>query len=82
LQDLKLNNTYLIIDALDKCVVDLPKLLNFIAQTSSISARIKWVVSSRNWPEIKKILDTAIQKQRLYLELNALSVSNAVATFI
>ncbi|KAH9205195.1 NACHT domain-containing protein, partial [Leptodontidium sp. 2 PMI_412] len=82
LQDPKLNDTYLIIDALDECVVDLPKLLDFIAQTSSVSTRVKWVVSSRNWPEIEKILDTAVQKQRLCLELNAESVSNAVATFI
>ncbi|PVH71314.1 hypothetical protein DL98DRAFT_521125, partial [Cadophora sp. DSE1049] len=82
LQDPNLDNTYLIVDALDKCVVDLPRLLSFIAQTSSVSTRIKWVISSRNWPEIEKTLDTAIQKRRLCLELNADSVSTAVATFI
>ncbi len=82
LQDPNLDDTYLIVDALDECVVDLPRLLDFIAQTSSIFTRVKWVVSSRNWPEIEKTLDTAIQKQRLCLELNADSVSNAVATFI
>jgi hypothetical protein len=32
LQDLSLDTTYLIIDALDECVVDLSKLLGFIAQ--------------------------------------------------
>ena len=31
LQDPSLNSTYLIVDALDKCVVDLPKLLDFVA---------------------------------------------------
>ncbi|RDW75234.1 hypothetical protein BP6252_06376 [Coleophoma cylindrospora] len=82
LQDPTLNDTYLIIDALDECVDDLPRLLEFISQTSSVCPRVRWVVSSRNWPEIEKMLDTAMQKQRLCLELNADSVSAAVATFI
>ncbi|KAH8586999.1 hypothetical protein B0O99DRAFT_527618 [Bisporella sp. PMI_857] len=82
LQDPNLDDTYLIVDALDECVVDLPRLLDFIAQISSVSTRVKWVVSSRNWPEIEKTLDTAMQKRTLCLELNADSVSTAVATFI
>jgi hypothetical protein len=82
LQDPNLDDIYLIIDALDECVVDLPRLLDFIARSSSISTRVKWVVSSRNWPEIEKGLDTATQKQRLCLELNTDSVSAAVTTFI
>ena len=41
LQDPSLNSTYLIIDALDKYVVDLPKLLDFIVQTSSVALRVK-----------------------------------------
>ncbi|KAF2195100.1 hypothetical protein K469DRAFT_615361 [Zopfia rhizophila CBS 207.26] len=82
LQDPSLNSTYLIIDALDECVVDLPKLLDFIVQTSHVSPRIKWIVSSRNWPSIEKNLDTATQKLRLCLELNEESVSSAVAIFI
>jgi hypothetical protein len=48
LQDASLSTTYLIIDALDKCVTDLPKLLAFIAKQSSTSSRVKWIVSSRN----------------------------------
>jgi len=82
LQDPSLYDTYLIVDALDECVVDLPRLLDFIAQTSSVFPHVKWVVSSRNWPEIEKKLDTAMQKQSLCLELNTDSVSTAVATFI
>ncbi|KAK6605156.1 Vegetative incompatibility protein HET-E-1-like protein 15 [Botrytis cinerea] len=39
-----------------------------------------WIVSSRNWPNIEKALDTVTQK--LSLELNEKSVSDAVATFI
>jgi len=82
LQDPSLNRTYLIVDALDECAADLPKLLHFIVQTSAIQSRVKWIVSSRNWPSIEKDLNTATQKVRLCLELNEESVFAAVATFI
>jgi hypothetical protein len=59
LRDPSLDSTYLIIDALDECVVDLPKLLDFIVQTSSVSPRTKWIFSSRNWPRIEEHLNTA-----------------------
>jgi len=81
LQDPSLNSTYLIIDALDECVADLPKLLDFIAQKSSVS-RVKWIVSSRNWPDIEERLERAGYKVRLCLELNAESVSTAVSIYI
>ena len=82
LQDPSLNSTYLIIDALDECVMDLPKLLNFIVQKSSVSPHVKWIVSSRNWPSIEKDLENTAQKVRLCLELNEKSVSAAVTTYI
>ncbi|KIW10919.1 hypothetical protein PV08_10218 [Exophiala spinifera] len=81
LQDPSLDNTYLIIDALDECVEGLPKLLGLIAHMSSAS-RVKWIVSSRNWPSIDKDLDPATLKVRLCLELNEKSVSAAVTTYI
>src|SRR5204862_6210542 len=65
LQDPSLNSTYLIVDALDECVADLPKLLDFIVQASSVSPRIKWIVSSRNWPDIAERLEKAGHKVRL-----------------
>ena len=82
LQDPGLNSTYLLIDALDECVTDLPKLLEFIVQKSAISPHIKWVISSRNWPDIEEGLERAGQKMRLCLELNPKSVSAAVSTYI
>jgi hypothetical protein len=82
LQDPSLNRTFLIIDALDECVSDLPKLLDFIAQKSSVTPRVKWVVSSRNWPDIQERLDIAGYKMGLSLELNAESVSGAVSIYI
>jgi hypothetical protein len=60
LRDPTLKRTYLIIDALDKCVVDLPKLLDFIIQKLSVSTRVKWIVSSRNWPDIEENLNISI----------------------
>jgi hypothetical protein len=82
LRDSSLNNTYLIIDALDECVTDLPKLLDFIAQKSFVSPRVKWIVSSRNWPDIEERLERTGHKVRLCLELNAESISTAVGTYI
>ena len=79
LHDRNLSSTYLIIDALDECIVGMPKLLDFIVQRSSIS-RIKWIVSSRNWPDIEERLKNA--GQNLSLELNSESVSTAVSAFI
>jgi hypothetical protein len=82
LQDPSLKSTYLIVDALDECITDLPKLLDFIAKKSSTSPRIKWLVSSRNWQDIERRLDKVGPKGRLSLELNAHSVSSAVDLFI
>jgi hypothetical protein len=81
LQDASLNNTFLIIDALDECVTDLPKLLDFIRENSSVSSRIKWLVSSRNEPDIEGRLKL-YNEQRLSLELEAKQVSHAVEVFI
>jgi hypothetical protein len=82
LQDPNLDATYILVDALDECTTDLPKLLHFLAQQSCASLRVKWIVSSRNWPEIEAQLGRAEQKIRLSLELSAESVSAAVSVFI
>ena len=77
-----LNTTYLIIDALDECVADLPKLLDFVVRKSAGSPCVKWIVSSRNWPNIEERLERAGHKVGLCLELNAESVSTVVSIFI
>ncbi|KAF2022815.1 HET-domain-containing protein, partial [Setomelanomma holmii] len=82
LQDRNLGTTYMIIDALDECVTDLLRLLEFVAKQSSASSLVKWIVSSRNWPDIEEQLKQAGHKVRLSLELNAESVSAAVSVFI
>ena len=77
-----LKTTYLIIDALDECVADLPKLLDFIVRVSSNS--VKWLLSSRNEPDIERKLKSDERQTRLSLELkgNAKQVSRAVDAFI
>ena len=82
LRDTSLSTTYLIIDALDEYVTDQLKLLSFIPKQSSASSCVKWIVSSRNWPEIEEKLERAGHKMKLSLELNAESVAAAVKIFI
>ncbi|KAF2142276.1 uncharacterized protein K452DRAFT_29125, partial [Aplosporella prunicola CBS 121167] len=82
LNDANLEKTCLIIDALDECTIDLPELLDFIARNSSKSPRVKWIVSSRNQPDIEEGLEKPSQEGKLSLELNAKWVSQAVDTFI
>jgi hypothetical protein len=56
LNDPTLHNTYLVIDALDECITDLPLLLNLVVQESSPQSHVKWIVSSRNWPDIEELV--------------------------
>lgn len=82
LQDPSLENGYLIVDALDECIVGLPQILDLIIWMLSSSSNVKWIVSSRNWPKIEEKLGKAGEKTRLSLELNAESVSTAVNKYI
>ncbi|KAJ5230972.1 hypothetical protein N7489_011680 [Penicillium chrysogenum] len=81
LKDPILPSTYLIIDALDECTSGLPSLLDLVTQVSSAYPQVKWIVSSRNWPDIEERLD-ATQTTPISLELNEASVSEAVSKFI
>ncbi|KAJ5128771.1 hypothetical protein N7526_006937 [Penicillium atrosanguineum] len=82
LNDPTMQMTYLVIDALDECTNGLRFLLDLIVQESSVNPQIKWVVSSRNWPEIAERLDVATQLAPISLELSEVSVSEAVNQFI
>lgn len=81
LRDPVLEAPCLIVDALDECQIGRSALLDFIVSLSSTYAA-KWIISSRNWPEIDKKLRKARQKIPLSLELNAKSVSAAVQLYI
>lgn len=81
LQDLQSKDTYLIIDALDECAPsDLPKLLNFIQASSS--PRVKWIISSRNQPQIERRILSDQHLVTLSLEQNAEHVSRSVDEYI
>lgn len=82
--DPDLRMTYLVVDALDECIADLPRLLDLIICTSSSSNRIKWLLSSRNELHIEQRLKSIDVQARLSLELkqNAEQVARAVEVYI
>ena len=75
-----LKSTYLIIDALDECMTDLPQLLDLIVQNSSVP-HVKWTLSSRNRHDIELKVMQDESRTRLSLELNAEQVSCAVDAY-
>jgi hypothetical protein len=84
MQDESLKVCYLVVDALDECVVDLPKLLDLIVRTTASSTCVKWLVSSRNEAQIDQKLKSVGDEAKLSLELkqNAEQVARAVDTYI
>jgi hypothetical protein len=85
LEDEALERAYLVIDALDECRREepgLPQLLDLISEISVKNDKVKWLVSSRNEPEIKAVLEEHSARTRLSLELNAESVAGAVHAYI
>ncbi|KAK3614115.1 hypothetical protein LTR56_027470, partial [Elasticomyces elasticus] len=82
LQDASFRRVYLIIDALDECVEGVDRLLDLIRQTTRVSTKVKWLVSSRNWPSIKEQMASVDDHDEVSLELNADAVSRAVQVYI
>ncbi|KAI1357159.1 NACHT domain-containing protein [Xylaria arbuscula] len=84
LREASLSRAYIVIDALDECEKELPQLLKFIAENSSASSCVKWIVSSRNRPEIEQQLKLDDSGIKLSLELtqNAEQVAYAVNAYI
>ncbi|TEA12808.1 Vegetative incompatibility protein HET-E-1 [Colletotrichum sidae] len=81
LQDPFLDGTILIVDALDECVKDRVRLLDFINKTS-LQARIKWLVSSRNEDDIKEKFSIPTHKFGHSIELTKELTSGAVGVYI
>jgi hypothetical protein len=83
LRDPNLTEAYLVVDALDECEEDSTELLELIVRTTSTpSSKVKWIVSSRNRPDIQQLLDPDNTGVRLSLEVNAELVSQAVDKYI
>ncbi|VUC22546.1 unnamed protein product [Clonostachys rosea] len=83
MEDHSLRPVIFVIDALDECQDDLPKLLDLI-NNNSTNGSVKWILSSRNKLDIEQRLHTLDGKTWLSLELreNAESVSRAVNAYI
>ncbi|KAF2023782.1 hypothetical protein EK21DRAFT_94642 [Setomelanomma holmii] len=81
---IRLKTVRVLLTKQDECVTDLSKLLNFVVRTAASSARLKWLLSSRNEAHIKQELKYINAEARLSLELkqNAEQVSYAVKAFI
>ena len=70
------------VDALDECGSDQSQLLKLIIHSSSRPSSAKWLMSSRNIPDIEERLRTASSCARISLELNARHILLAVKVFI
>ncbi|KAK1841976.1 hypothetical protein CCHR01_15389 [Colletotrichum chrysophilum] len=72
----------LVVDALDECVTDRGKLLGFIQASSKGFA--KWIVSSRNFPDIREALEmkTAETERLISLEQQQDRISSIVQKYI
>ncbi|VZH93105.1 unnamed protein product [Fusarium fujikuroi] len=81
LQDPSLRDAILLVDALDECNVNRSKLTKLIVDLSK-SCNTKWIVSSRDWPEIRQELAEATGLVSLDLEQEHESVSQAVKSYI
>lgn len=82
LQDERLTTAYLIIDGLDECTIGLNELLELIKEVLP-SRNVKWILSSRNWANIRESLeDAGAEGVNLSLEVNATVVAAAVDAYI
>ncbi|EHK48663.1 hypothetical protein TRIATDRAFT_53809 [Trichoderma atroviride IMI 206040] len=79
-QDRRLIDSYIIIDALDQCTTDRDLLIGLIARLSAATSKIKWLVSSRNMSDIEEDF-TMVHKLEISLELNDRSISQAVGLY-
>lgn len=83
LNDPSLPPTYLLVDALDECTSGLSELLKVITDASlGRRSNVKWLVTSRNIPEIEQYLQPDTRGAKVSLEVKASHVSRAVAAFV
>jgi hypothetical protein len=82
-QDSPLNRLYLVIDALDECGHFQGNLLELLTRGASVlPSKVKWIITSRNEPQIKEMLENSTFVLDISLELNSRHVTSAVQAFI
>ena len=84
LQDPSLQKVYLMVDTLDECEPhSLETFLSLLTRdTSGLSRKVNWVVTSRNISSISQYFQNSRLGYDLSLELNSSHVSEAVKYFI
>jgi hypothetical protein len=83
LNDPTLATTYLLVDALDECDSGRSDLLRIITDDRlAPPSRLKWLVTSRNLPQIEQCLQSYPVGTHVSLEISANHVSKAVAVFV
>lgn len=80
-QDRRLTDTYVIVDALDECTTNKNLLIDLIGQLSAATSKVKWLVSSRNASDIEEGF-TMVQKLEISLELNDRPLYTALGLYI
>ncbi|KAJ5288032.1 hypothetical protein N7478_003718 [Penicillium angulare] len=80
MKDDNLQRVVFILDALDECTSGRSQLIDFVRR-SSINQKVRWIVSSRDWPEIEEQLLMS-RCLVLSLEMNQESIGIAVDAFI
>jgi hypothetical protein len=81
--DPRLSRAYILVDALDECDTGLRQLLDLITGGDCKSMpKVKWLVASRNKPEIEERLRPDTLRLKISLELNSVHISHAVNSFI
>ncbi|KAF4885045.1 Vegetative incompatibility protein HET-E-1 [Colletotrichum fructicola] len=80
-QDSRLEGVTIVVDALDECVTDRRKLLGFIRASSK--SLIKWIVSSRNIPDVREALASSSSTEiSISLEHQQDNVSSTIQNYI
>ncbi|KAJ4855087.1 NACHT domain-containing protein [Trichoderma breve] len=82
LQDPALENACLIVDALDECESDRKKLLDLIVGSTLATPQVKWILSSRNYPDIEAKIRSCRTIAVIDLESSATLVSESVDAYI
>jgi hypothetical protein len=74
---------YLMIDALDECSAYQVELLRLLTEGDGAScSKVKWLITSRNEPQIQEMLDENDRIRHVSLESYSQYVSDAVRAFI
>jgi hypothetical protein len=82
-RDPLLPRVYLIIDALDECSAYQVELLRLLTGGDGAScSKVKWLITSRNKPQIQEMLNENDHVRHTSLELHSQQVSDAVRAFI